>query len=68
MATLTINKEGMEVAQAGRTLQAFAEDIGVDQGTISRVLNGKAAPGPKLIAAMLIRYPEPFDTFFTPVD
>ncbi|CAM3429435.1 helix-turn-helix domain-containing protein [Tsukamurella tyrosinosolvens] len=53
LATLRINPVGL--AKIRRLTQTsldreFAEKIRVDPGTVSRVLTGKAAPGPKFIA------------------
>lgn len=53
LATLRINPVGL--AKIRRLTQTsldreFAEKIHVDPGTVSRVLTGKAAPGPKFIA------------------
>jgi len=68
MATLTIHKVHMEEARAGRTIADFAAELKLDTGTMSRLLSGKSKPGDKSIAAILIKYPYPFDHFFTVTD
>ena len=68
VATLVVNRDNLEQVRGGRTLKDFAQEIGVDMSTISRVLSGKAEPGPKVIAGLLITYPFPFDHYFTPTD
>ncbi|MDV6309945.1 helix-turn-helix domain-containing protein [Gordonia amicalis] len=53
LATLRVNSSGLAKIRrlTGTTLdREFAEKICVDPGTVSRVLTGKAAPGPKFIA------------------
>lgn len=68
MATLAINEDNMKRLQAGRTVKDFAAEVGVDAGTMSRLLAGKAAPGEKVITGFLTNYPYPFDHFFTVSD
>jgi len=53
LATLEINPTGLAKIRrlAGITLDhQFATRIKVDPGTVSRVLTGKSAPGPRFIA------------------
>lgn len=47
--------------------KAFAEAIGVDKGTASRVLSGQA-PGPKFISSVLLTFPVKFEDVFLLVD
>ena len=68
MVTLAINGDNLDRVRAGRTVRAFAEDLGVDASTASRLINGKAEPGPKIIAALLTTFPYPFDYFFRVTD
>jgi transcriptional regulator with XRE-family HTH domain len=52
LATIAINKPGLAKIKrlAGITHDhEFASRIHVDAGTVSRVLNGKSAPGPRFI-------------------
>jgi len=68
MATLTIHKDHLAEVRAGRTISDFANEVGLDTGTMSRLLSGKSKPGDKSIAAILLKYPYPFDHFFTVTD
>lgn len=68
MATLTIDSDRireLREEQGLDTLQSLASALGVDKGTASRVLNGKAAPGPHFISAMLLTFPVKFEDVFT---
>jgi transcriptional regulator with XRE-family HTH domain len=56
LATLRLKPEGLAKIRklAGVSTDAqLAEKIGVDKATVSRVITGKAAPGPKFIAGLL---------------
>jgi transcriptional regulator with XRE-family HTH domain len=56
MATLTINHEGLARLRKDAkapTNEALARRLGVDGATVSRVLSGRAAPGPRFIAGAL---------------
>lgn len=68
MATLRINEDHLAEVQAFRTTQQFAASIKMDPSTVSRVLNGKAEPGPRFIAALLTSYPHNFEYFFSVED
>lgn len=53
LATLRLNPVGLAKIRrlTGTSLdREFAEKIHVDPGTVSRVLTGKSAPGPRFIA------------------
>ena len=53
LATLALNPQGLaKIRRLTGTSKdrEFAERIHVDPGTVSRVLTGKSAPGPKFIA------------------
>lgn len=53
LATLKLNPQGLGKIRrlTGTTTdREFAERIHVDPGTVSRVLTGKSAPGPRFIA------------------
>lgn len=68
MATLSIDAERFQQlrdAQGLDTVQALATALGVDKGTASRVLNGKAAPGPRFISSVLTTFPVKFEEVFT---
>ena len=58
----------MAEARAGRTIADFANEVGVDTGTMSRLISGKSKPGDRSIAAILSTYPFPFEHFFTVTD
>lgn len=71
MRTLTINDEGLTSLRADFGLtqdKDLADRLGVDKGTVSRVLKGKSAPGPAFIAAMLIAFPVKFEDIFDVVE
>lgn len=57
MATLTINHEGLarlrKDAKAPVTNNGLARLLGVDKATVSRVLSGRAVPGPRFIVGSL---------------
>ncbi|WP_166790206.1 helix-turn-helix transcriptional regulator [Cryobacterium sp. Hh11] len=68
MATLAVNENNLERIRAGRTIKDFAAELSVDASTVSRLVSGKAEPGPRIIAALLDTYPYPFDYFFRVTD
>lgn len=71
MATLTIDVqcfESLRKDQGLDTVQSLATALGVDKGTASRVLNGKAAPGPRFISSVLRTFPIKFEDVFVVVD
>lgn len=56
LATLALKTDGLNKIRklAGiETDKQLAELIGMDAATVSRVLGGKAAPGPKFIAGLI---------------
>lgn len=56
LATLALKPEGLsKIRKLARieTDKQLAEMIGLDAATVSRVLTGKAAPGPKFIAGLI---------------
>lgn len=57
MATLTVNQEALERLRNGQPWSAFAEQIGIDAGTLSRIRNGESQPGPKFIANIVTAFP-----------
>jgi len=57
MATLTVNQEELDRLRNGQPWSAFAEQIGIDAGTLSRIRNGESQPGPKFIANIVTAYP-----------
>lgn len=53
LATLEINRPGLAKVRRLANIEfdhQFASRIKVDPGTVSRVLTGKSAPGPRFIA------------------
>jgi transcriptional regulator with XRE-family HTH domain len=71
MATLTIDVQCFETLRQNQgldTVQSLATALGVDKGTASRVLNGKAAPGPRFISSVLRTFPVKFEDVFVIVD
>ncbi len=71
MATLALKPEGLaKIRKLARiqTDKELAELIGMDAATVSRVLTGKAAPGPKFIAGLVSAFgPEWFSDIFAVV-
>ncbi|QLD10925.1 helix-turn-helix domain-containing protein [Microbacterium oleivorans] len=68
MATLIIDSERFKQLRAEQgldTLQSLAAALRVDKATASRVLNGKAAPGPHFISSVLLTFPVKFEDVFT---
>lgn len=61
MARLTINQDKLEELRNGQPWAAFADQIGIDAGTLSRIRNGESQPGPKFIANTLTNFPVRFD-------
>lgn len=55
--TLAVNMETLERLRAGQTWGTFAKELGISEGTISRIRNGKSGPGREFIAAMVTTYP-----------
>lgn len=55
--TLSVNLETLEHLRNGQPWGAFAKEIGIDAGTISRIRHGLSRPGPEFIAAMVTTYP-----------
>lgn len=56
LATLALKPDGLnKIRKLARieTDKQLAEMIGMDAATVSRVLTGKAAPGPKFIAGLI---------------
>ena len=68
MARLTINHETLERLRAGQPWGAFAEQIGVDSGTLSRIRHGLSQPGPSFIANAVTRLPVRMDDLVTVVE
>lgn len=61
MARLSINQETLERLRAGQPWGAFAEQIGIDGGTLSRIRHGLSQPGPVFIANVVSTYPVRMD-------
>lgn len=68
MARLEINKETLERLRNGQPWGMFAEQIGIDGGTLSRIRNGESQPGPKFIANVVTRFPVQMTDIVTAVD
>lgn len=71
MATLTIDSNRFAELRADQgldTVKGLALALGVDKGTVSRVLSGKSAPGPTFISSVLTTFPIKFEDVFTVVD
>lgn len=68
MRTLRPNLDHFNDRRGSKTLAVFAGELGVDKSTLSRVLTGKAEPGPRFIACVLATQPHAFGHFFEVVD
>lgn len=68
MGTVRPNLDLFKEKQGARTLSVFAQELGVDAGTVSRVLGEKALPGNHFIAQSLLTFPHSFDQLFTVED
>ena len=55
--SLSINLETLERLREGMPWGEFARHIGVNEGTMSRIRNGKSRPGGEFIAAVVTAYP-----------
>jgi len=55
--TLSVNLETLDKLRAGQTWGAFAKEIGLSEGTISRIRHGLSRPGPEFIAAVVTTHP-----------
>lgn len=66
-AARTVLADRLEDLGAASNTEA-ASILGINDGTISRVVNGKALPGNRFIAAVLTHVPAPFDEIFETVD
>jgi hypothetical protein len=69
MATLRINIDRIKEAQAARSIKDFANEVGINPSSMSRVLDGTTkTPGPGLIAGLLTTTPHTFPYFFEVVE
>ena len=68
MARLEINTETLEKHRAGQQWGEFADQIGVNGGTLSRIRRGKTQPGPTFIAKFLTAYPARMEDLVTVVE
>lgn len=55
--TLTVNLETLDRLRDGQPWGTFAKQLGISEGTISRIRNGKSGPGREFIAAMVTTFP-----------
>lgn len=68
MAKLTVNTDTLERLRGNQTWAAFAGEIGINAGTLSKIRNGENQPGPKFIANILSAYPVRMDEVVTVED
>jgi transcriptional regulator with XRE-family HTH domain len=69
--TLAVNKTGLTDLRRRYQITSdrdLSHRIGVDPGTVSRVLSGKAAPGPVFVASVLLAFPVKFEGVFDVID
>lgn len=55
--TLTVNLDTLDRLRDGQPWGTFAKQLGISEGTISRIRNGKSGPGREFIAAMVTTFP-----------
>ncbi|MDN4644977.1 hypothetical protein [Arthrobacter sp. PsM3] len=67
MARLEINLKTLDRLRDGQPWGAFAEQIGIDGGTLSRVRHGLSQPGPTFIANVVTAFPVRMDDLVTVV-
>jgi transcriptional regulator with XRE-family HTH domain len=67
MAKLTVDTVALDRLRNGKTWAAFAEEIGIDPGTLSKIRHGDNQPGPKFIANIVTAYPVRMDEIVTVV-
>lgn len=65
MAKLIINQDTLEKLRNGQPWGTFAEQIGVDGGTLSRIRHGHSQPGPSFIAGIVTNFPVRMDDIVT---
>jgi len=68
MARLSINHDTLERLRDGQPWGVFAEQLGLDAGTLSRLRNGKSRPGDKFLANAVTRFPVRMDELVTVVE
>jgi transcriptional regulator with XRE-family HTH domain len=68
MARLTINLETLDRLRDGQPWGVFAEQLGLNEGTLSRLRNGKSRPGDKFLANAVTRFPVRMDELVTVED
>lgn len=68
MARLTVNQGTLERLRDGQPWGIFAEQLGLDASTLSRIRKGKSRPGDKFIANAVTRFPVRMDELVTVVD
>lgn len=66
--TLTVNLETLDRLRAGQLWGTFAKQIGVSEGTISRIRHGHSRPGPEFIAAVVTNFPVRIEDIVTVED
>ena len=68
MGKVRPNLDVFQAEQGGKTLSVFAQELGINAGTLSRVLTGKALPGNAFIAGAVMNLPHKFDDLFVAED
>ena len=71
MSTLAVDSneiDKLRKSQGYETDQDLAAALGINKGTLSRVLKGKSAPGPRFISSVLRLFPVKFEDVFQVID
>jgi transcriptional regulator with XRE-family HTH domain len=55
--TLSVNLETLDRLRDGQLWGSFAKQLGISEGTISRIRHGKSKPGAEFIAAVVTTFP-----------
>lgn len=66
--TLSVNLKTLETLRGGQNWGEFAQQIGISEGTISRIRSGKSRPGPEFIAAVVTAHPVRMEDLVTVVE
>ena len=64
MPSVKVNKATLEAAQAGRTINDFADELGVSRSSLSRLLAGKAEVSNRMMAVLTVKLPYRWDEIF----
>ena len=64
MPSVKVNKTVLQTVQAGRTINDFADDLGVSRSALSRLLAGKAEVSNRMMAVLTVKLPYRWEEIF----